>query len=160
MAYTLASKGETWSQSPFWRQHASTQMRCLRRAFSISYTEHFMNEAVRATITKHMKRYEELLTTVKKRKLRWRGHVTRASGLSKTVLQGTGEGGRRRARQRQKWTDNIAEWTGKSFATTQALVHDRQRWRQEGALPRPNPLPITVRGGDREELCHDPSPCP
>ena len=50
--------------------------------------------------------------------------------------------------------------TGKSFATTQALAHDRQRWRQGRALPRPKPLPMTVRGGDREELYHDPSPCP
>ena len=50
--------------------------------------------------------------------------------------------------------------TGKSFATTQALAQDRQRWRQGRALPRPKPLPRTVRGGDREELCHDPSPCP
>ena len=49
--------------------------------------------------------------------------------------------------------------TGKSFATTQALAQDRQRWRQGRALPRPKPLPRTVRGGDREELCHDPSPC-
>ena len=50
--------------------------------------------------------------------------------------------------------------TGKSFASTQAFAHDCQRWRQGRALPRPKPLPMTVRGGDREELCHDPSPCP
>ena len=50
--------------------------------------------------------------------------------------------------------------TGKSFATTQALFQDRQRRRQGRALPRPKPLPMTVRGGDREELYHDPSPCP
>ena len=99
-------------------------MRCLRRVSGISYTEHITNEPVSATITKHMKRYEELLTTVKKRKLRWYGHVTRASGLLKTVLQGTVQGGRRRSRQRMKWTDSIAELTGKSFATTQALGGD------------------------------------
>ena len=63
-------------------------------------------------------------------KLRWYGHVTKVNGLSKTVLQGTVQGESRRGRQRKKWTDNIAEWTGKSFATTQALAHDRQKWRQ------------------------------
>ena len=31
---------------------------------------------------------------------------------------------------------------------------------QGRALPRPKPLSMTVRGGDRGELCHDPSPCP
>ena len=81
---------------------------------------------MRATITKHTKRYEELLTTVKKRKLQGYDHVTRASGLSKTVLQATVQGGRRRGRQKKKWTDNIAEWTVKSFAMTQALAHDQR----------------------------------
>ena len=38
--------------------------------------------------------------------------------------------------------------TGKSFAMTQALALDRQRWRQGRALPWPKPLPETVRGGD------------
>ena len=32
--------------------------------------------------------YDELLTLVKKRKLRWFGHVSRSSGLAKTILQG------------------------------------------------------------------------
>ena len=60
--------------------------------------------------------------------------------------------------EKKKWTDNIAEWTGKSVATTQALDHDHQRWRQGRALPQPKPLTMTIRGGDREELCHNPSP--
>ena len=37
-------------------------------------------------------KYEELLTLGKKRKLRWFGHVTRSSGLAKTILQGTVQG--------------------------------------------------------------------
>ena len=36
--------------------------------------------------------YDELLSTVKKCKLRWYGHVMRSTGLSKTILQGTVEG--------------------------------------------------------------------
>ena len=70
---------------------------------------------------------------VKKRKVKWYRHVIRSNGLSKTILQGTVQGGRRQGRQRKRWTDNIAEWTWKSFAetmepTTQALAHDRHRW--------------------------------
>ena len=42
--------------------------------------------------------YEDLLTSVKRRKLKWYGHVTRSSGLAKTILQGTVQGGRRRDR--------------------------------------------------------------
>ena len=44
------------------------------------------------------------------RSLRW--NVTRSSGLAKTILQGTVQGGRRRGRQRKRWEDNIKEWTG------------------------------------------------
>ena len=56
--------------------------------------------------------YEDLLTSVKRRKLKWYGHVTRSSGLAKTILQQTVQGGRRRGRQRKQWEDNIKEWTG------------------------------------------------
>ena len=37
-------------------------------------------------------KYDELLTLGKKRELRWFGHVTRSSGLAKTILQGTVQG--------------------------------------------------------------------
>ena len=44
---------------------------------------------------------------VKRRKLQWYGHVSRSSGLAKTILQGTAEGERRQGRQRKRWEDNI-----------------------------------------------------
>ena len=101
---------ETWTPTAErQRKTQAVELRCLRTVLRISYTKHITNEAVRATITKHMKPYKELLTTVKKRKLQWYGHVTRATGLSNTVLQGTVQGGRRRGRQRKKWTDSISE---------------------------------------------------
>ena len=74
--------------------------------------------------------YEDLLATVKRRKLKWYGHVTRSDGLTKVILQGTVEGSRRRGRPKKSWSDNIAEWTGKSFAETQAMAHNRQEWRE------------------------------
>ena len=37
-------------------------------------------------------KYDEFLTLVKKRKLRSFGHVSRSSGLPKTILQGTVKG--------------------------------------------------------------------
>ena len=79
----------------------STEQCIYERVTSQFGAEHITNEAMRAAITKRMRR-EELLATVKKRKLQWYAHVTRASGLSKTILQGTAQGGRRRCRQRKK----------------------------------------------------------
>ena len=58
------------------RKIQALEMRSFRRVFGISYTEHVRNEEVCATITKHMKHNEEILTTAKKRKRRRYGHVT------------------------------------------------------------------------------------
>ena len=65
------------------------EMRCYRRLLNISYKDHVTNEEVRRKIQAAIGEYDELLTLVKKRKLRWFGHVSRYSGLAKTILQGT-----------------------------------------------------------------------
>ena len=46
------------------------EMRCYRRLLGISYKDRVTNEEVGKSITQHLSHYEELLTTVKKRKLR------------------------------------------------------------------------------------------
>ena len=58
------------------------------------------------------------------------GHVSRSSGLAKTILQGTVKGGRRQGRQRKKWEDNIRKWTGLEFAESQRAVENREKWRK------------------------------
>ena len=88
------------------------EMRCYRRLLNISYKDHVTNEEVRRKIQAAIGEYDELLTLVKKRKLRWFGHVSRSSGLAKTILQGTVKGKRKRGRQKKWWEDNIKEWTG------------------------------------------------
>ena len=56
--------------------------------------------------------HEDLLTMVKRRKLKWHGRVSRSSGLAKTIMQGTVKGRRRQSRQKQRLEDNIKEMTG------------------------------------------------
>ena len=67
----------------------------------ISYRDHITNEEVKARIGNAIGLYEDLLTSVKRRKLKWYGQVTRSTGLAKTVLQGTVQRRRRRGRQRK-----------------------------------------------------------
>ena len=93
-------------------------MRCYRRLLNISYKDHVTNEGVRRKIQAAIGEYDELLTLVKKRKLRWFGHVSRSSGLAKTILQGTVKGKRKRGRQKKRWEDNNKEWTGMDFASS------------------------------------------
>ena len=77
------------------------EMRCYRRLLNISYKDHVTNEEVRRKIQAAIGEYEELLTLVKKWKLRWFGHVSRSSGLAKTILQGTVKGKRKEADRRR-----------------------------------------------------------
>ena len=70
------------------------------------------------------------LTTVKRRKLQLYSHISRSSGLAKTILQGTVKGGRRQGRQRKRWEDNIREWTGLELAKSQRAVENGEKWRK------------------------------
>ena len=54
---------------------------------------------------------QKLLATVKRLKLAWFEHVTYHESLSKIILQGTVEGGRRSGREKICWTENVKEWT-------------------------------------------------
>ena len=106
------------------------EMRCHRKILRISYKDHVTNEGVRAKIQQAIGPHEDLLTTVKRCKLQWYGHVSRSSSLAKTILQGTVQGGRRQGRQRKRWEDNIREWTGLEFAKSQKAVENREKWRK------------------------------
>ena len=53
------------------------EMRCFRKILGISYRDHIANIEVCSRITHAIGPYEGLLTIVKKRKLKWYGHVSR-----------------------------------------------------------------------------------
>ena len=115
---------ESWTlTAEFQRRIQAMEMRCYRKILRISYKDHVTNEEV---IGPH----EDLLTTVKRRKLQWYGHVSCSSGLAKTIVQGTMKGERRQSRQRKKFEDNIREWTGLKFGRSQRAVENRKKWRK------------------------------
>ena len=90
------------------RRIQALEMRCYRRLLNISYKDHVTNEEVRNRIQNAVGVHEDLLTMVKKRKLRWYSHISRSSGMAKTILQGTVKGARR-GKQKKRWEDNIKE---------------------------------------------------
>ena len=93
-------------------------------------TKTVTNEEVCAKIQQAIRPHEVLLTIVKRRKLQWYGHVSRSSGLAKTILRGTVKGGRRQGRQKKRREDNIREWTGLEFAKSQRAEENREKWRK------------------------------
>ena len=86
------------------------------------YKDHGTSEEVRAKIQQAIGPHDDLLTIVKRRNLKWYGHVSRSSGLAKTILQGTMKGGRRQSRQKNTREDNVREWTGPEFAKSHRPV--------------------------------------
>ena len=108
---------ESWTlTAELQRRILAMKMRCYRKTLRISYKDHVSNEEVRAKIQQAIGLHEDLLTIVKSCKLQWYGHVSRSSGLAKTILQVTVKVGRKQGRQRKRWEENIREWTGLEFA--------------------------------------------
>ena len=112
------------------RRIQAMERRCYCKMLHISYKDCVTNGEVRAKIQQAIGPQEDLLTMVKRRKLQWHGHVSRLSGLAKTILQGTVKEGRRQGRQKKRWEDNIREWTGLEFAKSQRAVENRGKWRK------------------------------
>ena len=81
---------------------------------------------------------------VKKRKLRWHGHISRSSGMAKTVLQGTVKGTRRRGGQKKIWEHNVKECTGNGFGDSFRAAEDREGWK--GMLQRHLWCPNDLQG--------------
>ena len=124
---------ESWTlTAELQRRIRAMEMRCYRNLMHISYKDHVNNEEVRAKIQQAIGPQEDLLTIVKRRRLQWYGHVSRLSGLAKTILQSTVKGGRRQGRQRKKWEDNIREWTGLEFSKCKRAVNreNGENWLQ------------------------------
>ncbi|KAK3877937.1 hypothetical protein Pcinc_017405 [Petrolisthes cinctipes] len=134
---------ETWTLTvELQRKIQVTEMKCYRKILIIRYSDRIRNEEIRQMVERSMGPQQDFLTTVKKRKLRWYGHISRSDGMAKNILQGIVGGVRRRRRQRKRWEDNIREWTGLSFAESQRAVEDRDGWRrviQYSLVPQRHP---------------------
>ena len=122
---------ESWIlEEQLQRRIQAMEMRCYHKILRISYKDHVTNEEVRAKIQQAIGPHEDL-TIEKRRKLQRYGHVSRSSGLAKTILQGTVKVGRKKkGRQRKRWEDNIREWTGLEIAKSQRAAENREKWRK------------------------------
>ena len=104
---------ESWTlTAELERKILALEMRCYRKILNISYKDHMTNSAVRMMVLQANGPYDDLLSIVKQRKLKWYGHISRSTGLAKTILQGTVNGSRKRGRQKKRWEDNICKWPG------------------------------------------------
>ena len=81
------------------------EMGCYLKILRIAYEDHV--ERVDTKIQQAIGPHKDLLTTVQRLKLKWYGHVSRSSGLAKTILKGTVKEGKRQGRRKKKRKNNI-----------------------------------------------------
>ena len=84
------------------------------------------------------------MTTVKRCKALWYGHVSHSSGLARIILQGIVKGRRRQGRQK-KGREDIKKWTGLEFRKSHRTVENRDKWRKLAVKSSVVPYP-RIRG--------------
>ena len=94
----------------------------------ISWTDRKTNEEVlQLAETKR-----SLVTTIRKRQLKFVGHINRKNGLEKTVLCGKIEGKRSRGRQRTTYINSLNAFATKKRMPNNRFIQladDREEWR-------------------------------
>ena len=138
---------ESWNlTAELQRRIQVMEMRYYRKILHIPYKDYVTNEEVRAKIQQAIGPHEDLLTIVKRRKLKWYAHVSRSSGQAKIILQGTVKRGRRRGRQKKRWED-IRKWTGLEFGKSQRAVENREKNEKTGCkIICGAPTTLSVKG--------------
>ena len=87
----------------------------------------------------------QLSSLSKRPKLAWCGHVTCHNSLSKTILQGTLEGGQCRGQQMKCWMDNIKAWTSLPVTELLTMASCRKDWKKIFAASSLDHVPSTTK---------------
>ena len=124
---TFLYASESWTLSKdIENKIEALEMWIYRRMLRVSYMDRITNgEILRRVGEKRL-----LLRTVKQRQLQYFGHLIRAGGLQRLLLEGKVEGTKRRGAQRRTWMKDISEWTGMNYKNCVRCAMDRRRWRR------------------------------
>jgi len=121
---------ESWTVSgEMEKKIEAFELRCFRKVLNVSHKEHQTNVSIRAEMEAAIGKHEHLLSTIRRRKMRWFGHINRSHSLADTILQVAVDGVRDRGRPRTSWLGNIVKWTGKTVREIHAASHNRKEWR-------------------------------
>ena len=147
---------ETWTLTAELERRIQTfEMRCYRKIFGISFRDRITNEDVRNRVRAAIGPHDDLLSIVKTRKLRWYGHVTRATGFANTIMQGhstrreeTRQTKKKKmlARQHQGMDGAASRQDPETSRRQRRLEKDHQNICGAPTAPPPPPPPPTAKG--------------
>ena len=116
---------ETWTlKAEDERRLEVFEMRCLRRILGVSLRERRTNESIR----KALGMPNSITEVIKRKRLKWFGHISRRSPNSyvSLALRQDFPNPRPRGRPPKKWTDQIRKDTGLPLATAERRAADRE----------------------------------
>ena len=135
---------ETWKlMSNEEKRISAFENKAHRRLLEINYRHMKTNQYVNETIITLVGKFEPLLTTIKRRKMSYYGHICRHNILANTIMQGKVEGARSRGRPKKDWMSNITLWTNKTLDALLEKTRDRDRWRKV-VIVASNMIPPTM----------------
>lgn len=125
---------ETWTLNRNLEKRIEAfEMWTFRRIGKISWKDRVTNEDVCNSIAQT----PTLLKTIKKRKLKYFGHLRRHDNITKQFLEGRVNGKRPRGRPATIWMDDIRAWTGLTATECSTRATDRGMWRAISSRPLP-----------------------
>ena len=120
---------ESWTiTNSITKKLEATEMWFFRRILKISWTEKKSNQEVLEMANKE----RSLMKTIRKRQMKFMGHVYRKGGMEQLSMTGKIEGKRSRGRQRETYVDSLNNWaTQKQMSNNQFMnaSNDRDRWK-------------------------------
>ena len=70
-----------------------------------------------------------MMSIIRRRKLKWYGHIKRCSHPIRNIFEGMVNGKRNRGRPPRRWRADAREWTGLTWSELNKIVKDRNEWR-------------------------------
>ena len=126
---TLLYGVESWTLSGrLVRRLEAMEMWLWRRMMKVPWTARLTNGEVLIMVGEN----RQLMQAVRKRQLKFFGHIVRGGDMENLALTGMIEGGRGRGRPREKYLDGLVRQTGGRVTTAVQLIRtasDRQEWK-------------------------------